>query len=488
MSRPGGPALSVAVVVALLATGAATVATIDAVAPPPEGRPPVADAPLATATAVCPAGNVPPGSGHSVTTVVPQLTAAPGAGRADLVQLAARRPVSRQAAPGAAARFDRAVRTRTLVARAADSWAPGFSAGQFSRTLRRDDRSLTGGACVVPGAEFWFVGGSTQLGRRGQLWLVNPTDAPAAVDVFLHGPDGPVESAAGRGILVPPRGEETIGLDALAPGLPYAAAHVVVRQGRVSAALLQRELDGLTPRGADWVPAAAAPGRDVIVPGVLADTGSRRLRILVPGEADAVVRLEVVSGSGEAGSPPGGAPAQVVEARAGAVTEVDLTRTVIAHAALRLRADVPVTAGVEVRRGVDLGYAAAAGPQRGPAVVAINHADARVRTLLVLSAVDRPARVRVTPLVPGRPPAAATTLTIAAGGTVVAPARVAGASQFSLLVTPEGGEVVGARYVIEGSGAAQLFTTEPLTPARMTTQVPDVVADLSAAIPTSPRS
>jgi hypothetical protein len=427
-----------------------------------------------------------------VITVAPKLSSAPSSQGRDqlvqLVQLSTGEPVAARESASAAVRFDRAVHghSRTLVARAAGDRAPGFSAGQLTRTMRPDDRSLTGGACVAPGREFWFVGGSAKPGRRGWLWLVNPTDAVATVDVSLYGPNGPVEVPAGRRILVAPRDEEIVGLDALAPGLPYVAAHVVAQEGRVAAALLQREVNGRTPVGVDWVPAAIAPGRDVIVPGVLAGPGNRRLRIVVPGEADAVVRLEALSAPGTPGSPPGGTPLQVVEASAGAVTEVDITRAVEAPAAVRLRADVPVTAGVELRTGADLGYVAATVPQPGPAVLAQNHAADGLRTTLVLSAVDQPARVRLTPIAPGGVPVTlttATTLTIKAGRTVVTPVRVEGPGRFALMVTPEEGAVVGTRYVLEGTGAGQLFTSEPLTPARVTTSVPDVVADLSAALP-----
>jgi hypothetical protein len=485
MSRSTGPVVSVVVATALLTVLAGAVAAVDAVAPARAVRPPAGATTIASAVAACPSAGGPAGSRLSVTSVVPGLTPAPaGAGRADLLQLAAGQPVASHTAADTAVRIARDPKALTLVASASGAWAPGFSAGQMARTMRLDDRSRTGAACVAPGTEFWFVGGSTEAGRRGRLWLVNASDTAAAVDVSLHGPDGPVDAPAGQAIIVPPHGEETIGLDALAPGLPYVAAHVVVRQGRVAAALLQREIDGLRPLGADWVPPAAAPRPDLIVPGVAGGYGRRHLRIVVPSGAEAVVRLDVISGSG---APGGGVPLQVVEAKGGAVTDVDLSRAVTDDAAIRLRADVPVTAGVEVRRGGELGYAAAAAALRGVAVLAENQTDSRVRTVLMLSAVDRPARVRVTPIVPDHGPADPTTLDVPAGSTLAVPIRVPGADRFALVVVPEAGEVFGARYVNEGSGPGQLFTTEPLTPARVTTWVPDVVADLSAAVP-QPRS
>ena len=62
-------------------------------------------------------------------------------------------------------------------------------------------------------------------------------------------------------------------LDALAPGVTRFAVHVHARSGRIAAAVRDQQVDGLTPRGADWLPPAAAPARQQVLPGVAAGAG-----------------------------------------------------------------------------------------------------------------------------------------------------------------------------------------------------------------------
>ena len=252
-----------------------------------------------------------------------------------------------------------------LVARANGASAPGLAAGMLTRSTVDAMRGLAGTGCTVPGTDFWFVGSGAVVGQRGRVYLTNPEAAPAVVDITLFGPDGPVDAPAGRGVPVAAGSQEVRLLDALAPGITRFAVHVHVRSGRVAAAVRDQQLDGLTPRGADWLPAAAPPALNQLIPGVVAGAGERRLQVVAPGESDAIVELRLVSESGSF------APAglDVLEVRAGSVADVDLAEfTDAAAVGVSLESDVPVTAGVLSRATgtdeqlSDIAYTAAGRP------------------------------------------------------------------------------------------------------------------------------
>ena len=87
-------------------------------------------------------------------------------------------------------------------------------------------------------------------------------------------------------------------LDALAPGTTRFAVHVHVRSGRVAAAVRDQQIDGLTPRGADWLPAAAPPARPRCCPASSRGTGERSLQVVAPGDSDAIVKVRLITESG----------------------------------------------------------------------------------------------------------------------------------------------------------------------------------------------
>ena len=210
--------------------------------------------------------------------------------------------------------------TGPVVARGTGASAPGMAAGLLTRSGVPAMRGLLGTTCAAPGTDFWFVGSGAVVGQRGRIYLTNPEPAPAVVDVTLYGPDGAIDAPAGRGIAVAAGAQEVTLLDALAPGTTVFAVNVHVRSGRISAAVRDQQVVGLTPKGADWLPPAAAPARHQLIPGVLSGTGERRLQVVAPGESDAIVKVRLVAESGTF------APAglDVIEVAAGTVKDVDL--------------------------------------------------------------------------------------------------------------------------------------------------------------------
>jgi len=107
------------------------------------------------------------------------------------------------------------------------------------------------------------------------------------------GPDGPVGTPSGEGVVVPSGGRVAVLLDAVAPNLSALAVHVEARTGRVAATLHDELVRGLTPGGTDGVTPAQAPARRQVVPGVVvisrdqpddpAAAGATALRVAVLG-------------------------------------------------------------------------------------------------------------------------------------------------------------------------------------------------------------
>lgn len=399
-----------------------------------------------------------------------------------LARLAAAGSVVSQVAPGAGG---------ASLATASRALAPGFAASMTTRSTVDDLRGLSGTACVSPGTDFWFVGSGAVVGQRGRIYLTNTESVPAVVDVTLYGPTGVIEAPSGRGVIVAAGAQKILKLDALAPDVTRFGIHAQVRQGRVSAAVRDQQVSGLTPRGADWVPAAMAPRRRLVMPGVVVGAGERRLQIVVPGDSDAIVRVRLMGSSGS--FVPSGL--DVVEARAGRVTELDLEPlTGGSPVALQLTADQPVTAGLLSRTDggpgklTDVAYTAAAPAltPSAPGVVPSLRGSAggvAVHSKVMLAASGAAARVEVAVL----PPATGTTktVTVPAGSQVtVDAADMSTAKDFAVSLRPLAGSgpVAASSEISEADATGPMVTSSLIVPARYAVRVPSVVADLSTGL------
>lgn len=491
MIRPG---LSLALVALLLTGGmAAALAT----APEPGtgtvgtgAAGPRAEASVARATAACPD----PAVAESTTTRAAVAGPGPvgptaedargGPGRAGLSTLAGA-VLAQLAAPGSAA-VDVPPEAGPLVVRGTAGSAPGLAAWQVTRSTEATMRGLAGTGCVPSGTDFWFVGSGAVVGQRGRVYLTNTEPVPAVVDLQLYGPDGPIDAPDGRGVTVAAGEQEIRLLDALAPGVPRFAVHVQVRQGRVSAAVRDQQVDGLTPLGADWVPPARPPARTVRVPGVPGGAGERHLQVVAPGDSDAIVRVRLVSEAG-ATAPDG---LDVIEVAAGTVGDVDLAPFAAGEpVTVELESDVPVTAGVLARvtgtEGLlgEIAYAAAAQPltELTPGVLPEVRQGTALTNRLLLTAPAGGVTVDLTPLPPAAGPP--TEVRVSGGSQVTVDlATVSSAASFGLTVSPRSGELLAVLQVDETESRGGFVTSLPVPPGRYAVLVPRVVADLSTGL------
>lgn len=490
LTRPGASLLAVLLVVG----GGLAAATTTAPEPPPRpaSATPGREVPLARAGAACPDPVADEDSATTVAVAAPGAVGGVPAGRAGRMVVAALGgpvlPQVEAAAPGSLRHEVSAGAAAPLTVRGVDGSAPGLTAEQLTRSTNATMRGLAGLTCAASGTDAWFVGSGAVIGQRGRVYLTNTEPAPAVVDLRLYGPDGPIDAPDGRGVSIAPGGQEIRLLDALAPGVARFAIHVHARAGRVSAAVRDLQVEGLTPLGADWVPAAAAPARRQVVAGVPGGAGPRLLHLVAPGATDAIVRIRLLTPAGPV-TPPG---LDVVQVTAGTVAEVDVSPyTAGEPVAIELRSDAAVTAGLLARvagaEGAlgELAYAAAARPLHpaAPGVVAQARQGEAVVSTLLLSAPRDDATVDVRPLPPATGPG--TQVHVVAGSTLAVDlATVSTDESFAFTVTPADGSgpVYAARQITETEARGVFVTSSPVEPGRYVVRVPRTVADLSTGL------
>ena len=289
---------------------------------------------------------------------------------------------------------------QSWLATATESLAPGLAAVQSSFVGTGDQRSLTSVPCSSAAADQWVLAGGGTPGRQERLILTNPGGNAVTVDVTLHGPDGPIPSTTGKGVVVPARGRTAVLLDAISGTVAAPAAHVVAQGGVVTAVVNDRWLDGTRPAGVDDASASAPPSRDQVVPAVEGG-GPGFLRVVVPGDDESVVQARVLTPNGPRALPAGG----VTRMPGGTVRDIDISELAPGTAAIQVRADRPVVAAVFSGRGApgkpsDFAWSPSAAPISGVAGLPLTRPDGiptrtTVNRWLSLSAAGASAEVEI---------------------------------------------------------------------------------------------
>jgi Family of unknown function (DUF5719) len=370
--------------------------------------------------------------------------------------------------------------------RGVGSLAPGLAAEQFMLASGPDFRGLVSTRCVAPARDFWFVGGSGEVGRRGRLVLSNPTSVPAVVDVSVWDESGPVDPPATKDIAIPARSQHLLLLDALDPTAERIGVAVSASQGRIAASLEVRENDRLDPQGVTFIPAAAAPATEVVVPGV-PNHGDRTLRILAPGDSDAIVSLRLLGPDGPF-SPVG---QDVVTVPAGTVAEVPIGEGAgEAAVSVELASDVPVTASVRVvdarsDAAPELAYTAATAAVDGPAPALLGPNRDGLKTRLLLTALgDLPARATVRSLKTDGTIAEEQTVDVPGESTVTVAVKAVPKNPWTtVIVEPaEPGTVTVTREIVGSDDDGALLDLLPLVAPVVTVQVPEVAGELPTGL------
>ncbi|GAA2084894.1 DUF5719 family protein [Actinomadura alba] len=379
--------------------------------------------------------------------------------------------------------------TGSHTVRADGALAGGLEVEQTSAVGKGDDRGLAGVRCTEPGTDMWFLGPGPVDAEEIEVHLTNVDDQPAAVDTLAMSGEGPLDTTDGRGTSVPPHSDLSVRIGKTPEGLGdivetarVLALNVRVTTGRVAAAVRIRVGDR---KGVDWLPAAAPPATDVVVPGIPGGSGRRQLLVAVPGEADARVGMRVMTPDGSF-APEGRG---TLDAPAQTVTPVDLERALSGKpAAIRLTSDRPIAVGFTVRQGADVAYGSATpplgpGPLASGGVVSGNRDD----TVVLLTAPTGAASVRVSAVGAQGAAGSPQEVKIAAERTVQVPVPVppGGQDGFGVLITPlpGSGPVYAARVLSTGKGSDKLLTILPVGPALVSVARPPVGDSLTSLIP-----
>ncbi|HEX2499000.1 MAG TPA: DUF5719 family protein [Actinomycetes bacterium] len=402
-----------------------------------------------------------------------------------------RQSLVRISEPGTSASRDLSTAGKPLIAKANGAVAPGFIASRITRTSGdATTRSLSGTPCPQAATEFWFAGtGSNGKSRTSWLYLINPENAGARVDVELYGDDGPVEGRQLDAILLQPGESWGRPLQVVAGQHDRLVVHVVARVGRVAAALHDNAHDGSQPRGADWIPGVAAASSRLIVPAVPGGRGQRTLYLFVPGDDGALARLKLVGKSGTFSPAPdeNDRALDTIALEGNKLKQISLTKVARGEPfGVLIEADRPLIAALRVDTGdtpPDIAYLAATPPLGGPSVVSDARNADGATSKLVLTAPNEPAKVTVVALVEDEEPREVRDVEIKAGvSREISLGQIKGAFAIMITPLPGSGPVYASRVLSERSSDGDLLTIEQFQPSHTTALVPDVVNDLSAGL------
>ena len=185
-----------------------------------------------------------------------------------------------------------------------------LTANQIQLVKDKRISGLLGAACIRPQSEFWFVGGSTTVGREALLLIHNPSTVDATVDLEIFTENGNSHSAGLSGIAVPKGKTTVLPLSSFVLRANSISLHLVSHGGSITALIQQKAVRGIFANGADFISPNEILETTSYFPGLLVrgakDTAQFRasgtkysdvqnmLRVFVPGTADAKLTLQVL--------------------------------------------------------------------------------------------------------------------------------------------------------------------------------------------------
>ncbi len=372
----------------------------------------------------------------------------------------------------------------------AQGWSVSAS-GTMAQAMEAEvaqSSGLAGVRCGEPGADIWFVGPGQQNGATQiQLDLMNIDSLPASVDVSIITDAGQAQAGNDTGITVPPHQTVTESLSSMGSGSSVVAIEVHTSIGRVAADVSEGSSHG----AASWLPTAAEPSTELVIPGVPPSSSAAGLFLAVPGTSSAKVNVLAITPQGH--YRPFGS--QTIDLPGESASYQALTPLGGTAAALEITSNVPVVAGVLVPGSGAGAFTAATAPISEQAVVAGNTTGSGLAASVVLSAPAGPARVRLTEIAQastgtraiggigaiggGTGATGSQVVSVPAGHTLVAPVTTPrGArrgSAFAVVITPLAGsgplyaarvETQGQNTIVSILPAASALTTINLPPVR----------------------
>lgn len=155
--------------------------------------------------------------------------------------------------------------------------------------------------CSAPQSNQWFVGGSADVTSQGRLMMINSGLSAAIIEVQVWNEIGPLNSTS---FTLKANSSKEVGLDALAPGANSLVVRTVTRAGRVTSYLVDERGRGLRALGGDLINFAPTASREIFIPAIPHFVEKKKgkqiarehsLRLLVPGDLDSNVTVEIFS-------------------------------------------------------------------------------------------------------------------------------------------------------------------------------------------------
>jgi len=154
--------------------------------------------------------------------------------------------------------------------------------------------------CTPAISKRWFVGGISTISSIGYFQFVNPNQSKAVIDLEIWSEDG---KESNQSLVISGQSTRIVQLNSLITNKKFLAFHLTAIAGRFSAVLFDERKKGLAKLGGDFVTPSATPNKKVFITSVIGKSKTQKvnsqfLRLLVPGEADAVVKVTYLAKSG----------------------------------------------------------------------------------------------------------------------------------------------------------------------------------------------
>lgn len=359
--------------------------------------------------------------------------------------------------------------------------------GSMSQGLeaeQTDSGGLVTARCEGPGTDFWFVGPGQQSAADIELYLMNVDGQQADAQITALTDSGPMLGSTDAGIVVPAHGLIIQSLAKLLQRSRFVALHVSASLGRIVAAV--REARSSSQPGA-WLSVTQAPAQQLVLPGLPGTPGTRELYVVVPGAANAQVKVTAVTARGTY-QPTGGSG---INLPGGSAVGIPLPSLSGIPAAIEVDSSVPVTASMAVPGGAAGApgvFTGVAAPVQEQGVVADLPGSASGSAELVLSATRAAASVRIEAATSaaafGSQPSRV--VQVPAGHSVVVaqrpPPGSARTAPFAVVLTPLAGSgPVYAGSVISTGGTVQSIL--PVASSLTWIPLPAVRSTLTAVLP-----
>lgn len=347
--------------------------------------------------------------------------------------------------------------------------AAGVAAAEVSTFDAGTSSGMAATWCGAPRAEWWFNGVDTSVGATTNLHVSNPGPGTAVVVLQIFGPQGLIPAPGAQDLAIAPRSADSFDLARFAPGRPALTLHISASRGAVAAAVATTRLDGLTPTGAEWVPASTEPKPTVVVDAGVAGADRQRLVITNPGPRQALVAARISNRSGSFVS----TALTDVQVPPGAVVVKDITPITRHRAsAVELSSATAVTGAiVSETSGAarDFAVSGVSEPVAGPAIVPT--VGGAALTLSFTATTNAPRTVRIASIGRAGTPLSTSRLVVPGGSTTSWTLAAGSAAPYVVVGTIDGSALQAVASFAGAAGATQL----PVRPGRFTVVEPVVV-------------